>query len=102
MYFCVVNIRKIYRIASNKYLLSLVVFIVWVGFFDRNNLVSQFRLKQELNRLEKEKAYYLSETERDKQAIDDLMHKPDVIEKYAREKHLMKRENEDIFLIIKK
>jgi cell division protein FtsB len=94
--------KKIYRVASNKYVLSLLVFIVWVGFFDRNNFVSQYKLNRELNRLEHEKNFYVDQIEKDSKARDDLVNNIDIIEKYAREKHLMKRENEDIFLIIRK
>ena len=96
------NWQKTYRLVSNKYILSISLFIVWVSFFDRNSLISQYRLSQELNRLEKEKAFYIEQIEKDSKATHDLLNNIEVIEKFARENHMMKRDNEDIFLIVRK
>jgi cell division protein DivIC len=96
------NWSGVYQFFRNKYIISLIFFVVWVGFFDRNNLVSQYKLGRELRRMEKEKAFYLEQIEQDTKATEDLLNNPEIIEKYARERHLMKRENEDIFLIIRK
>ncbi len=101
-YFCIMKAASIYRFFSNKYVLSLLIFFIWLSFFDRNNLIMRYKMRIELNRLEQEKAYYLSQFENDKKAGDALINDPETIEKYAREKHLMKRDDEDIFLIVKK
>ena len=85
---------------KNKYLLTAVGFTVWILFFDaRDFITSHFREKGELQRLEKSKKYYEQQIAATKQELDQLRTDPAVLEKYAREKYLMKRDNEDLFLI---
>jgi len=84
---------------SNKYILSLVVFIVWISFFDRNDLLTQWDRKQELKKLETSKAFYENEISSTKKDLLDLNNDPAVLEKFAREKFYLKRPNEEIFLI---
>ena len=69
-------------------------------FFDNNNFIAQFRLNQTLNNLEMEKEYYLTEIEKDRQATFELMTDTLTLEKFGREQYLMKRDNEDIYLIV--
>lgn len=85
---------------KNKYLLTGLFFVVWVVFFDRNDLFSQYSYRQQLEKLENDKAYYLKEIEANKQVMEELMSDPEHLEKYARERYLMKQKNEDIFLIV--
>lgn len=85
---------------KNKYLLTGLFFVVWVVFFDRNDLFSQYSYRQQLKKLENDKTYYLKEIEANKLVMDELMSDPEHLEKYARERYLMKKENEDIFLIV--
>jgi cell division protein FtsB len=85
---------------KNKYLLTGLFFVVWVVFFDRNDLFSQYSYRQQLEKLENDKAYYLKEIEANKQVMEELMSDPEHLEKYARERYLMKKEDEDIFLIV--
>jgi len=85
---------------KNKYLLTAVGFTVWILFFDaRDFITSHFREKGELQKLEKSKKYYEQQIAATKQELDQLRTDPAVLEKYAREKYLMKRDNEDLFLI---
>ena len=86
---------------KNKYVLSIIVFIVWMTFFDRNDFISQYSYKQELNKLEVDKEYYILQIEENKQSIFELMSDPANLEKFAREKYHMKRDDEDVFLIIR-
>lgn len=83
----------------NKYLLSLVAFAVWMLFFDKNDMLTQMHRKRELNALEESKAYYTEEITKEKKVSEELRSNPAAIEKYARENYLMKRDNEDIFII---
>jgi len=69
-------------------------------FFDRNDLISQISYRKQLNKLEADKDYYLESIEESKRSLHQLMSDPDNIEKFARERYLMKRDDEDIFLII--
>jgi len=70
-------------------------------FFDRNNLISQFELRSKLNQLKEDKQYYIEEIKKDRKDMLELLSNPKNLEKFAREKYLMKKDNEDIFLIVK-
>jgi len=88
-----------FKIASNKYLLSIVIFVVWIAFFDRNDLFTQWDRKQELKKLETSAAFYEKEIVTTKKDLTELTNNPATLEKFAREKFYLKRLNEEIFLI---
>jgi hypothetical protein len=77
-----------------------MIFLVWMLFFDNNNLITRYKLNKTLDELEAEKEYYLSEIEKDRRATMLLMTDTITLEKFGREQYLMKREHEDIFLIV--
>ena len=83
----------------NKYLIATAVFMVWLLFFDRNDMLTQMDRRRELRNLQNSKAYYTQEIANEKKSLEDLKSNPAAIEKFAREKYLMKRDDEDIFLI---
>jgi cell division protein FtsB len=85
---------------ANKYIVTLIVFGVWVIFFSSNNLLSQRKLRKQLKEYKIERDYYLRETEANKRAIHLLDNDLEHLEKIAREKFLMKRDNEDIFIFV--
>src|ERR1051325_4310368 len=85
---------------KNKYVLSIIVFFVWMMFFDRNDFISQFSYRQDLKKLETDKEYYQKEIEQNKKDYQELMSDPKHLEKFARERYMMKKDNEDIFLIV--
>lgn len=87
-------------ILKNKYLLTLVGLLVWVMFFDKNDLSTQIKLRQEVKQLEEEKNYFTHEISGITSDIKELTTNPKTLEKFAREKYLMKRDNEDIFVIV--
>ncbi len=87
------------KIVRNKYLIAFVAFVVWILFFDRNDLFTQWDRKQELNKLEKSRAYYQNEIATVKKELQSLQNNASIIEKYAREKFYLKRANEDIFIV---
>jgi cell division protein DivIC len=85
---------------KSKYLLTAAGFTVWILFFDaRDFITSHFRERGELMKLEKSKKYYQQQIAVTKQELDQLRSNPALMEKYAREKYLMKKDNEDLFLI---
>ena len=85
---------------KNKYFLTTVGFIMWILFFDtRDFITSHFRERAELLKLEKSKQYYEQQIAVTQKELDQLKTNPALLEKYAREKYLMKRDNEDLFLI---
>jgi cell division protein DivIC len=90
---------KIPSFLKNKYLLVLVAVLIWFMFFDQNNLIQQYRYSRQLKDFRAEKEYYLQEIARDSVDLDKLKNNPEELERYAREKYLMKRENEDIFIV---
>ncbi|MBS7563995.1 septum formation initiator family protein [Mucilaginibacter sp. Bleaf8] len=85
----------------NKYFLVTVAFVVWMIFFDKNDLYSQYEHKQQLNKLEQERDFYQKETAQVTKDLDELNSNPQKLEKFAREKYLMKKQNEDVFVIVK-
>ena len=86
---------------KNKYFITIFVFVVYISFFDSNNLLRQKDLLQELKKVGKERQYYLQEIKENQTTTYELLNNIDLLEKYAREKYLMKRDDEDIFLIIR-
>lgn len=68
-------------------------------FIDTNSCTRQYELKQQINKLEQRKIYYKKEIEKDRKAIKDMESDPDNLEKYARERFLMKKKDEEIFII---
>jgi cell division protein FtsB len=89
-------------ILKNKYLLTLTSLAVWVIFFDKNDLSTQIELRKEVRQLEEERNYYANEISDITADIHELTSDPVTLEKFAREKYLMKRDNEEIFKIVEK
>ena len=92
--------KKYAYLLKNKYFLTGLFFLVWVLFFDRNDLFSQLSYRKQLKKIESDKAYYLQQIEQNKIDMKELMSDPAHLEKYAREHYMMKRDNEEVFLII--
>ncbi len=90
--------NKIVKIIGNKYIIILVLFVVWMFYFDENSYLNHRELNKEIDKLEDANKYYKTEIDKDKKVIDNLKD-PDSLEKYAREEYKMKKENEDIYLI---
>jgi len=94
--------NKLLNYLNNKYAITIIIFGIWMLFFDNNNFIAQVRLNSTHNELEMEKQYYISEIEKDRQATFELMTDTLTLEKFGREQYLMKRDNEDIYLIVDK
>ncbi|MDD2346265.1 MAG: septum formation initiator family protein [Bacteroidales bacterium] len=86
---------------KNKYIIALLIFLGYMLFIDSNNFIRQYNMLHELNKVEKEREYYLNEIQENKSTTEDLLNDIEMLERYAREKFLMKREEEDIFLIVR-
>lgn len=89
---------KFLKIVGNRYVLATVVFVVWMFFLDNYSYLEHRVLNKEIEELENNIDYYETEIKKDSIRIKKLKN-PDQIEKYAREKYYMKRENEDIYII---
>jgi cell division protein DivIC len=82
------------------YALTFSGLLIWMAFFDANDFFTQLRLRRELSRLEGQKVYYHKKLiELQKEKIE-VMGNPKLIEKFAREKYLMKRQKEEIFVLV--
>lgn len=92
--------KKTFSIIKNKYLITLIALTVWVIFFDKNDLKTQLELRKEVKQLEEERNYFAKEIYSITSDIKELYTNPKTLEKFAREKYLMKRDNEDIFKIV--
>lgn len=85
---------------KNKYILTLIVLVTWILFFDKNDLKTQIEFRKEVKQLEEERNYFAKENAEITRDLKDLTTNQKTIEKFAREKYLMKRDNEDIFVIV--
>jgi cell division protein FtsB len=91
---------EIYSRLKNKYFLTFLGFVVWISFFDRNDVITTWNYHKKLTSLRNEEAYYEKEIIKYKTDLNNLMTDVNNLEKYAREKYLMKKDDEDIFVII--
>lgn len=73
---------------------------VWLLFFDKNDLFSQWARRAEVKKLENDVQYYHDEIDRNKKEMEELQSNPKLLEKFAREHYLMHRDNEDIFILV--
>ena len=96
------KLRKIASFLKNKYLITFLALFGWLIFFDKNDLVSQVTFAKKIQQLEEEKQYYVEEIGKNRSDMKELMTNPKNLEKFAREKYLMKKDNEDIFVIVEK
>ena len=83
----------------NKYLILLLLFIFWIIFLDDYNLINQNKMKNNVDDLKEQKEFYISEIKRDSTELSNLKNDSEEQEKFARERFLMKKDNEDIFII---
>ena len=83
----------------NKYLVAIAVFAAIMLFFDKNDVFVQMARGRQLRELEESKQYYTGQIASEREELEQLKSNPGVLEKYAREKYLMKRDNEDLYII---
>ena len=94
------KLGKFGRFIRNKYLLVIVALAVWLLFFDKNDLFSQWKNRQAVKELEEDVQYYRNEIARNQKEMEELQSNPKTLEKFAREHYLMHRDNEDIFILV--
>jgi cell division protein FtsB len=93
--------KRVLELFRNKYFVCSLAFVVWMLFFDKNDMLSQYEYRSEVNKLEAEKEFYETETAHVKKDLTELTTDLNTAEKFAREKYYMKKDNEDVFVIIK-
>ena len=84
----------------NFFFLFSMVFVIWMIFFDSNDLISQYKMNKQLNDLESERDYYEQKIVEVKAEEDALMKDKEKLEKFAREHYLMKKPTEDIYILV--
>ncbi len=93
-------LNRIPRWLKTRYSITLVVFVLWMLIFDQNDIFSQIQLRYELFKLEEQKVYYQEQIKETDKNLKDLLNDDAKLEKFAREKYLMKKPQEEIFVIV--
>lgn len=91
--------KKLLPFLKNKFILTSLVFFVWILFFDQNNLIDRYISQRYIRQLEKDKIYFKDRIRQDSARMNELRTDNENLEKFAREQYLMKRKNEEIFII---
>lgn len=90
------------KVITNKYLIASAIFIGYMIFADKNNVIEQYKLQQQYTKIKREHKYYEQQIIDARKQQEELFSNEKNLEKYAREKYLMKKDNEDVFVIVKK
>lgn len=91
---------KYLKYTKNFYFVFTVLFIVWMVLIDSNDIISHFKLRSKLNDLKDQKAYYQERKEKIQAEREALLSNYELLEKFARERYLMKRKTEDLYVIV--
>ena len=94
--------KKVFRILTNKFLLTGIGFLAWMIFFDQNNWTAQDTRKKELSATEQNIAYLNEQIKDQEKKYKELTSNPEVLEQYARERYRMKKDNEDVYIVERK
>ena len=92
--------KRVSPLLRNKYLLTIAIFIIWMLLFDSSNWVDVLREHNKIRKLKAEKEFYLQKIENDRNRLKELQTDTDNLEKFAREQYLMKKSNEDVFVVM--
>ena len=90
--------NRLLKLIKSTYGIIIILFIIWMIFFDSNSLIIHNELNNDINELDNQKSYYEKEIAKDNIELQ-LIQSDSGLEKYAREKLFMKKDNEEIFLI---
>jgi cell division protein FtsB len=93
-------IEKIPAVFRNKYLLTIIIFFIWLLLFDSNNLIARYKEMRELHKLKIDREYYSKRIEADRQKLHELKTDNNNLEKFAREQYMMKKPDEDLYIIL--
>jgi cell division protein FtsB len=93
-------IEKVPPVLRNKYLLTIIIFVVWILLFDSNNLIARYKEMRELRKLRADREYYIKRIEVDRQKLHELKTDNHNLEKFAREQYRMKKADEDLYIIL--
>lgn len=91
---------KVPPIFKNKYILTILIFLIWILLLDTNNLIARYKDIRELHKLRNEKEYYTKKIEIDKSKLKELKTDDQNLEKFAREQYQMKKPDEDLYIVL--
>ena len=91
---------RVFIVIKNKYFLTFLGFAIWMSFFDKNDFLTTHSYQKKLDKLNAEKAYYEEEITKNTTYLNRLETNPENLEKFARERYLMKRDSEEIFVVV--
>lgn len=94
------KIGKIVNGLKNKYVIVGIGFLLWILFIDQNNLINRISDYRKLREMKAQKEYYAKKIESDSRRTEELLSDDENLEKFAREQYLMKKPNEDVFVIV--
>jgi cell division protein FtsB len=92
--------KVILPLFKNKYFLATLLFLVWMLFFDQNNFIERYEAIRKLIQLKSDKIYYQGKIISDKKKLEELRTDRENLEKFAREQYYMKKDDEDIFIVV--
>ena len=93
-------IERIPSVIRNKYILTILLFLIWIILLDSNNLITRFREMRELRKLRIDREYYVNKIEVDSRKLRELKTDNNNLEKFAREQYRMKKPDEDLYIIL--
>jgi cell division protein DivIC len=93
-------IDKLPAFLRNKYIITILIFFIWLTLLDSNNLVARYKDMRELRRLRSDKEYYLKKIETDQKKLRELKTDNHNLEKFAREQYKMKSPDEDLYIVL--
>jgi cell division protein FtsB len=96
------KLKKTLNFLKNKYVFTSLLFLVWISFFDSYSLLKRYSVNKKLQQVEADRQYYLDEIPNDSIALRQLESGGENLEKFARERYLMKKDSEDIYIVVKK
>ncbi len=91
---------KLKLLSKNFYFVCGVLFLVWMLFFDSNDLFLQFQRSSKLDQLDAKKEFYLEKINDVEQDRKELLSDDELLEKYARENYLMRKPTEDLYIVV--
>lgn len=93
-------IEKVPAVIRNKYILTIIIFLIWILLFDSNNLITRYKDLRELHKLRIDREYYINRIETDRRKLHELKTDNQNLEKFAREQYRMKKADEDLYIIL--
>lgn len=90
---------RVVKVLKNKYLLATLFFVVWIVFFDSNNLINWYADIRTVVMQDRQKAYYKEAIKNTDEKLKELSSNRDSLEKFAREQYFFHEKDEELFIM---